>query len=365
MQFQFRNTGPLGLVTRVLLCVMLILTFQANWCHAQSVEATTDVGQVTTKVKPSEPDNSFLFNGQTPTTIDQLKFMETHFADIAQKVKAATVNIKMGEAQGTGVVVTSDGYILTAAHVIGRPNGIATITFVDPETNELKEVKAETLGVDTGIDSGMLKIKEEDGDEFPYLDIAISDEVKEGQWVMAVGHPGGIDEKRGMVVRVGRVILAINRVIKTDCTLVGGDSGGPLVDMNGDLIGIHSRIGAKLVDNLHVPTDVFTQNWDKLARGISLSGAPSFGLNVVLGTNEIETVTEDGPAEQAGIEVGDVLIEVGGLKVKDKQSIFDAIKTLDLRPNVVTNLVVERDGERKEFELTVGDKNRRATENKK
>ena len=217
------------------------------------------------------------------------------------------------------------------------------------------------MGIETGVDSGMLKITQNEGEEqeFPYLDIAISDELKEGQWVMAVGHPGGIDDvRRGIVVRIGRIIFLTNRVIRTDCTLVGGDSGGPLIDMNGDVIGIHSRIGSKLVENLHVPADVYSRSWDLLAKAVVIDGRPSLGLSVVDDTNEVEDVTSKGAAEKAGVEKGDLIIKLGSIPIEDKKDIFDAISELNLRPNVVTEIVVRRNGEEKTIELRVGDRMR-------
>lgn len=332
------------------ICIALLLLGQPQTSFGLQDEVQTSA--------PAASINSgFLFSGETPTTIEQLKFMESRFAEISKRVKAATVNIQIGGSQGSGVVVSSDGYILTAAHVIGQPKRTANITFFD-ESGEEKIVKAETLGIETGVDSGMLKIKDDEGDDFPYLDIGISDELKEGQWVMAVGHPGGKDIKRGMVVRVGRIINLSNRVIRTDCTLVGGDSGGPLIDMNGDVIGIHSRIGSKLVENLHVPADVYAKNWDLLAKAIMIDGRPSLGLNVVEETNEVEQITPQGAAEKAGLKKGDLIVKLGSIPIEDKKDIFDAITNLNLRPNVVTEIVVLREGEEKTIELIVGDRMR-------
>ncbi|MEM7783989.1 MAG: S1C family serine protease, partial [Planctomycetota bacterium] len=283
--------------------------------------------------------SELLFNGKEPTSVEQLRAMETHFAELAEKVYAATVNIQMGGAQGTGVVVSDDGYILTAAHVINVSNlKEARITFLD-ENGETRSLIAEKRGVERGIDSGMLKIKNEDSESFPYLDVGLSSDLKLGQWVMAVGHPGGLDSKRGMVVRVGRVIFRSSRVIRTDCTLVGGDSGGPLVDMNGDLIGIHSRIGQRLLDNIHVPVDTYSENWDDLAAGIVLDGDPSLGFSVDGDSNIIDAVNEQGPAEKAGIKSGDKLVKIGDVTIKNKTSIRDAIKSLNLRPNQKVNIL--------------------------
>ena len=334
----------------LVICFALVVSSWTNTSLGQEDE-------IQTSAPAASVDPSFLFSGEAPTTIEQLKFMERRFAEISEKVKAATVNIQIEGSQGSGVLVSSDGYILTAAHVIGQPNRTAFVNFIDESGNE-KRYKAETLGVERRLDSGMLKIKNAEGEEFPYLNIAISEDLKEGQWVMAVGHPGGFETARGMVVRIGRIILLTNRVIRTDCTLVGGDSGGPLIDMNGDLIGIHSRIGSKLVENLHVPADVYSMNWDFLAKGIVIDGRPSLGLDVVGKTNEVESVRSEGAAEKAGIKKGDVIVKLGSISIEDSRDILEAISDLNLRPNVVTEIVVLREGEEKKIEIRVGDRMR-------
>ncbi len=79
-----------------------------------------------------------------------------------------------------------------------------------------------------------------------------------GDWVFSLGHGGGLDEERGAMVRLGRVVSLKHEAIQTDCKLIRGDSGGPLFNMNGELIGINSRVGTKLEDNLHVPMIDFT-----------------------------------------------------------------------------------------------------------
>jgi len=180
----------------------------------------------------SNENEEFLFDGGVPESLDQLRSMESRFKKLTEQVMPATVNIQMGASQGSGVVVTDDGYILTAAHVIGgKPFQEARIVFPDG-----RRFKAETLGVNSGrIDSGMLKIINPKKKSFPYVQLGISEPLELGQWVMAVGHPGGLDKSRGLVTRVGRIVGKSERVIRTDCTLVGGDSGGPLFDMNGQL----------------------------------------------------------------------------------------------------------------------------------
>ncbi|MDG1875061.1 MAG: S1C family serine protease [Mariniblastus sp.] len=335
--------------------------------NAQSESVSDEQASTTVPVESAEEGNQgVLFSGEIPKTVEQLQFMESHFAQLAKDVFPATVNIQMGGSQGSGVVVSDDGYVLTAAHVIGsRPGATALVTFM--VDGKEKRILAETLGVQAGaVDSGMLKIKDGkdrfkgidkddrfEGD-FPYVDIGTSQDLKLGQWVMAVGHPGGIDKARGLVVRVGRIIDNRKISLRTDCTLVGGDSGGPLFDMNGLVIGIHSRIGQTLADNLHVPADVYSEKWDLMSRGVVINGAGTLGFSVVEDTNEIEKVEPKGPAEVAGMKKGDVLIKMGKMTVEDKDGIKDAYKKLDIWPNSTLRLVVQRGDETKTLKLTVG-----------
>jgi hypothetical protein len=89
---------------------------------------------------------------------------------------------------------------------------------------------------------------------------------------MAIGHPGGFRPNRQPVLRVGRVLQSTQFVIRSDAAVVGGDSGGPLFDMNGRVVGIHSRIGGSMTDNFHVPVKTYRDTWDRLAKGESWGG---------------------------------------------------------------------------------------------
>jgi serine protease Do len=209
----------------------------------------------------------------TPASVEELRAMEQHTQKVLLKVIPAVVGVRVGQGQGSGVIVSEDGFILTAGHVSGKPGQTAIVTLSDGT-----ELKAKTLGQDKGIDSGMVKIdmdlKENKdklkGTKLAFLDMGKSSELTKGQWVIGVGHPGGFRRNRTPVVRVGRILIADSFVIRTDCTLVGGDSGGPLFDMQGRVIGIHSRIGGfAITENMHVPVDTFRTTWDKLARGVS------------------------------------------------------------------------------------------------
>ena len=133
---------------------------------------------VTVEQQASDVSMDFLDAGETPT-LEQLEAMQEKVREVSEMVKKATVNIQIGGAQGTGVIISRDGYIFTAAHVIGKPDIDANIRFPD-STVEV----AQTLGMNRSMDSGMLKL-EGDG-PYPYIDIGESGELKKGQWLSLI-----------------------------------------------------------------------------------------------------------------------------------------------------------------------------------
>src|SRR5262249_11555062 len=152
--------------------------------------------------------------------------MQSHVQLLADRLKKSTVCVQVGRAWGSGVIISKDGYVLTAAHVAGRPNQDCTFELYDG-----RKLKGRTLGLYRSLDAGLMKIAEDA--EFPWAEVGNSGKLREGQWCIAMGHPGGFQSERGAVLRLGRVLLLQNDAITTNCTLVGGDSGGPLFDMDG------------------------------------------------------------------------------------------------------------------------------------
>jgi serine protease Do len=138
-------------------------------------------------------------------------------------------------------------------------------------------------------------------------------------------------------------------VLKTDCTLVGGDSGGPLFDMSGNVIGIHSRIGGNIEDNMHVPVDTYSEEWDKFEKseviGRSRSSGRSSGrLGFSTGIKlDVLSVSKGGAAEKAGLKVGDVIIKFKDTKIKSRTELRAATRMV-------------RKGQEIEFTVKRGDK---------
>ena len=203
----------------------------------------------------------------TPGNVDDLKLIQSRVEAVVKEALPATVAILLDDGQGSGVIVSRDGYVLTAGHVSGKPGQKVTIMLSTGE-----ELHGKALGANNNIDSGMVKITDKAADPkkgFPFVPLGTAKKLKAGQWLVAMGHPGGYREDRPPVVRLGRVLYVQdnNKWFATDCPLINGDSGGPVFDLDGRLIGINSRIGMTLTTNVHVPIDTFEETWDRLAKG--------------------------------------------------------------------------------------------------
>lgn len=197
---------------------------------------------------------------KVPSNVAELRSLQQRVQEMVKKVMPCTVGVQIGRSAGSGVIVSEDGYVLTAGHVSGKPGQEAILIFPDG-----RHVKGTTLGANIGIDSGLIKITE-DG-KWPFVEMGESARLVKGQWCFSLGHPGGYRAGRNPVLRVGRIVNPTEKSIQTDCTLVGGDSGGPLFDLEGRVIGIHSRIGLPITFNIHVPVDSYRKTWERLARG--------------------------------------------------------------------------------------------------
>lgn len=274
-------------------------------------------------------------------------------ADCLPATVALRVRMGFGEAAGSGVIVSDDGLVLTAAHVIAGERGAKDYTpgrdviFVLADG---KTAKGKTLGINERVDSGMVRITDKgpNNGKWPFRPIGKSSEVKKGQWVVSLGHPGGPKLGRPPVARLGRVENNLKELIRTNCTLVGGDSGGPLFDLDGNVIGIHSRIGLTLSQNIHVPTELFLRDWDALLAG-EVVGRPQRPPAVVIGVvfpedeNDdawLVEVDADGPAGKAGLQPGDTIVKFNDEVIKTVKRFRELLR--DKKPGEVVNLTIRR-----------------------
>jgi serine protease Do len=316
-----------------------------------------------------------VLRGSAPSSIEELRAMQDRVRLLTERVLPATVGVEVGAAQGSGVIVTADGYVLTAAHVIGSSRRRATVFLHDG-----RRLPAETLGTCRSFDAGLLKIDAAAADAVKLVHVPVgnSSHLAVGQWCLATGHPGGVQpwhagavppavfaSSRTPALRLGR-ILTLNTAdpelpsLSSDCTLIGGDSGGPLFDMEGRVIGIHSRIAESLTANVHVPINVFRDSWVRLRDGENWGAFPGsqpfLGVQGVADAEDarIGRVFPDSPAEKAGMRSGDIVIRFAGHPIRDFASLQRYVE--EQVPGAKTSIVVQRGSNRVELDIVVGRK---------
>jgi serine protease Do len=256
------------------------------------------------------------------------------------------VMVPESRSQGSGVIVNEEGYILTAAHVIGRRGLPAIITFPDG-----RRVRAETLGADHESDAGMLRIVEKG--KWAYSPMAEADSTQLGDWCIATGHPGGWQSKRPPVIRIGRVNTVRDSMVRTDATLVGGDSGGPLFNLKGEVIGINSRIGVSTAWNLHVPVGVYENGWKNLSSPAGFLGVGG-DLNDRAGPCRLTSVRQGTPAAKAGIREGDVIKKFDGKRIDNFEDLVVTVSQYP--PDTPVKVEVQRGNKTLVFEVTLARK---------
>ncbi len=291
---------------------------------------------------------------------EPLAKLQQQIRAVVEKATKATVGIQNGMAAGSGVIVTKDGYVLTAAHVMGDAKQEVIVILSDG-----KRVRAKPLGANRTRDAAMLKIVS--GENWPYAPVGRSSDTELGQWVIAMGHPGGYEPGRTPPVRLGKIEVNTDGPfgLITDCTLIGGDSGGPLFNLKGEVIGIHSSIAASTAQNRHVPSDVFLRDWEVLQSGrrwgrlgqfVIPPGAGFLGLEATPNDNplgmKVDSVDHDGAAERAGIEVGDVLLSIDGYPLENAFSLGESVAAR--RAGDTIRIRLSRDGEEQEIKVTLG-----------
>jgi len=212
-------------------------------------------------------------------SLSDFKTAQKRCESVIGRITAATVGIINSDtpnpnalAYGSGVVVSEDGLVLTAAHVIGKANGPLIILFADG-----RRAAAVALGADRVRDAGMARITEKG--KWPFVEMGHSAAMKPGDWCLAMGHPGGVEEGRTPPLRLGRILGAIagtgpGGYIFSDTTIISGDSGGPLFDLDGKIIGIHSSISGLVTQNNHVPIDTYRELWKDLLAGKQTGNRP-------------------------------------------------------------------------------------------
>lgn len=314
-----------------------------------------------------------------PDPIQHLRDREARVQEVFKRVSPSIVALgsvdKNKPGWGSGVIVNETGLVLTAGHVTEATGENVEVYLADGRV-----MLGERLGANMNRDASMLQIvTTDDSETFPYVDVAEGDTAQLGEWVVAMGHPGGYDATRPAPLRVGRVIQKqTDKLLVTDCTLSGGDSGGALFDLQGRLIGINSSIGQSLSHNMHVAMAVFHRGWDRMLAdetwgeltNLFDSPLPGYeskversGNRALLGANLdkrsrngvlVREVRPGFPAAEGGLQSGDVIVGFDGQEVTQYTELFKMLSSMD--PGDEVELLVKRRGQEKTLTITMGDR---------
>lgn len=267
---------------------------------------------------------------------------------------------------GSGVILSEDGYIVTNNHVISGADEISVTL------NDNRTFTAELIGTDSDTDLALLKITTEE--QLPFLSIGNSDELKIGEWVLAVGNPFNLTSTvtAGIVSAKARSLGVYNggieSFIQTDAAINQGNSGGALVNVRGELVGVNSVLtsptGSYAGYGFAIPVSIVTKVTDDLKKfgtvqravlgiiGGSVSG--EFAEKEDLGTVEgifISRILKNGAAEKAGMKAGDVITTVNGKKVRNMAELQEIL--LQLVPGTDIEVEAIRSKKSRTFNVTL------------
>ena len=270
---------------------------------------------------------------------------------------------KRSQSMGSGFVYSSNGYIITNHHVIADADQIIV------KLNDKRELDAKLIGSDPSSDIALLKIKAKN---LKPVKIGKSENVKVGQWVLAIGSPFGFESTvtAGIVSAIGRSLPNDNYVpfIQTDVAINPGNSGGPLFNLNGEVIGINAQIfsrsggfmGLSFAIPMDVADNVVTQikKSGKVSRGwlgvyiqeVTNNLAKSFGMKNPSGAL-ISKIIPEGPASKSDLKVGDIILKFDNKKIDTSSSLPPIVGNTRVGKNV--NIEILRNGKRKKIKFKV------------
>ena len=326
-------------------------------------QASPAVVNISTRQKVAQP--GVVINGQMPD-LEGLPPMFREFFErgMPQMPKGQGGRQREAQSLGSGFIISADGYVLTNNHVVADADEIMV------RLSDRSELQAKLVGTDPRTDVALLKVE---GKNLPTLKLGKSDELKVGEWVLAIGSPFGFDHSvtAGIVSAKGRSLPNENYVpfIQTDVAINPGNSGGPLFNLDGEVVGINSQIytrsGGFMGVSFAIPIDVALSVADqlkasgKVSRGwlgvviqeVNKDLAESFGLDKPAGAL-VAQVLDKGPAQQGGLLVGDVILAANGQPIVVSGDLPHLVGALKPGSKVVLDLM--RDGERKTVSLEVG-----------
>ncbi len=275
-------------------------------------------------------------------------------------------------AQGSGFIISADGYILTNNHLVGEAEKVLV------KVRDEAEVEAKIIGTDPDSDVAVIKI---DKKNLSFLEFADSDTLEVGEWVLAIGNPFGLSHTvtAGIVSAKGRSgvgLATYENFIQTDAAINPGNSGGPLLNLDGKVVGINTAIvgpGGNIGIGLAIPSNMAKSVYEQLREGgtvtrgflgvniqdLTPETAASLGLEKDTKGVVIPDVTEDSAAAKGGVKPYDVVVEFNGQPIEKAKVLQN--KVAMLKPGTKVELVVLREGKRKTLTVELGERPKQGT----
>lgn len=353
--------------TYVSTLLVVLLGSHALAAQAQLPDFTELVEEASPAVVNISTRQKMPARGQSQLMIPDLEGLPPLFREFFERnLPQAPRNGRQPEAQslGSGFIISDDGYVLTNNHVVADADEILV------RMSDRSELEAKLVGADPRSDVALLKIE---GKNLPTVKLGKSENLKVGEWVLAIGSPFGFDYSvtAGIVSAKGRSLPNESYVpfIQTDVAINPGNSGGPLFNLDGEVVGINSQIftrsggfmGLSFAIPITVALDVANQlkETGKVSRGwlgvviqeVNKDLAESFGLDRPAGAL-VAQVLEDGPAAKGGLRVGDVILSLDGHPIVMSSDLPHRVGIL--KPGSKTRLEVMREGQRRTLNVTIG-----------
>lgn len=312
--------------------------------------------------EPAEFDEDILsaFNNAVSSVADKIKPSVVNIQVIIEQ-RDIFGNIQKGEGEGSGVIYSSDGYIITNSHVVSNAQELVVTL------NNGTEYPAELIGTDENTDIAVIKIEASD---LTVAEFAPADSIKVGEMAIAVGSPFGLQQSVtvGFVSAIGRNLavssgnLPMVDLIQTDAAINPGNSGGALVNTRGKILGINSVIystsGSSAGIGFAIPGDTVLRIAKQLIEN-GVAKTPFIGVEMGENTTDIKgvyikSVTPGYPAEKAGIKTGDIITVFDGVEVETAIELFSLIIAHNIGNEVI--VTVSRNDQLNELILTIGEK---------
>jgi serine protease Do len=271
---------------------------------------------------------------------------------------------------GSGFIISPDGYILTNNHVVEGATKVDVHYGADSDGNGGHTISAKIIGRDPATDIALLKI--DAGTNLPNVPLGDSDRIRKGDWAIAIGNPYqfentltvGVISAKGRALGLSTTTQSFENFIQTDAAINFGNSGGPLLNINGEVVGINTAIRGGGAQGLGFATPINTAKrlladlkHGKVVRGylgmgiipVTDEAKDAFHLSEARGAL-VQNVEAGKPAERAGIQPGDVIVEIDGRKINTNRELIDYISYLPVGSKV--NITVIRNGQRKTLTAT-------------